>query len=211
LASERPFLLATRNAHKASEIRAILGGGVRLLSLDEAGIDVSPDEDHIETYETFRENALAKAAWFHRHSGMPTIADDSGICAEALDGRPGVRSRRFSGRSDLDGHDLDLANNRALADALAKSGHVSRTVRYVCAAVLVQSDQANVCSIGAVRGTFVTEPRGAGGFGYDPHFLVERTGHTFAELDPAGKHRLSHRGRAFRALSTMLRDHRNKA
>lgn len=203
MASECTCLLATRSEHKAREIREILGDGIRLLSLDDAGIAVSPDEEHIEVHETFRENALAKAVWFHRLSGMPTIADDSGICAEALHGRPGVRSRRFSARSDLDGADLDLANNRALAEAIVEAGE-SRAVRYVCAAVLVRKRQSHVCSIGTVRGTFVIEPRGSGGFGYDPHFLVDHTLQTFAELDSGEKHRLSHRGRAFRALGVAL-------
>jgi XTP/dITP diphosphohydrolase len=199
------LLLATRSADKTREIRVILGAaGIEIRTLDDLGVKEAPAEDEIEAFDTFRENALAKARWFHRRCGLPTIADDSGICADALGGRPGVRSRRFSGRSDLDGLALDLANNHALAAALAELDAAAQSVRYVCAAVLVEEERSHICSLGTVRGSFLTKPRGSGGFGYDPHFLIDGAGCTFAELDRAGKHRLSHRGRAFRALSVAL-------
>jgi XTP/dITP diphosphohydrolase len=204
-ASEAPLLLATRSSHKASEIRQILGARIELVSLEDAGIEMSPVEYDIEAFDTFRENALAKAVHFHERSGLPVIADDSGICAEALGGRPGVRSRRFSGRVDLDGADLDLANNLALIEALADVNDADRTVRYVCAAALVRARSAAICTIGTAHGRLLAEPRGAGGFGYDPHFLLPGPGLTFAELDAPAKHRHSHRAIAFRALAVALR------
>lgn len=203
--SERRFLLATRSAHKASEIRDILGPAIQLLSLDDSGIAVSSEEDRVEAYDTFRANAIAKARYFHVLSGLPTLADDSGICADALGGQPGVRSRRFSGRTDLDGTELDRENNRTLVAALAATPPDRRTVRYVCAAVLVADDGPEKCAIGTVTGSLIDEPRGNAGFGYDPHFLLPGTDVTFAEVDPAEKHRLSHRGIAFRALAGELR------
>lgn len=205
MASEGPLLLATRSNHKAGEIRQILGAGIELVSLDDAGIEMSPDEHNIEAFDTFRENALAKAVHFHERSGLPVIADDSGICADALGGRPGVRSRRFSGRTDLDGADLDLANNLALIQALADVNDADRSVHYVCAAALVRARTAAICTIGTVHGRLLAEPRGAGGFGYDPHFLLPALGLTFAEIGAPAKHRRSHRGIAFRALAIALR------
>jgi XTP/dITP diphosphohydrolase len=201
-----PLLLATRSPDKLREIRQILNGvGRPIVSLADAGIEPAPEEGGIETFDSFLENALAKARYFQRLTGLRTLADDSGICAVALDGRPGVRSKRFSGRNDLAGDDLDRANNRSLVDALAGTTGVDRTVRYVCAAVCVTSGSAWTGAIGTVAGRLLDEPRGSAGFGYDPLFFLPPIGRTFAELDPGHKHQLSHRGRAFRALALALR------
>jgi len=203
----RSLLLATRSPDKAREIRDILGSAIGILTLDDAGLPASAAEDDIEVFDTFRENALAKASHFQRITGLPVLADDSGICADALNGRPGVRSRRFSRRSDLDGTDLDRANNAALLDALAGVPDQRRAVRYTCAAVFLAPANAPIFAIGTVRGQLLREARGAAGFGYDPLFLLPGLGLTFAQLDAATKHRLSHRGRAFRGLSVTLPRH----
>lgn len=199
------LLLATRSTDKAREISQILHASTPIITLQDAGVEPDPREDAIEAFDTFRLNALAKAQYFHALTGLPTLADDSGICAHALDGRPGVRSRRFSGRSDLDGIELDRANNRALLDALADAPDPQRTVHYVCAAVSLRPDEPPICTIGTVRGLLLREPRGDRGFGYDPLFLIPEIERTFAEIDASLKHRFSHRGRAFRALANALR------
>lgn len=205
LASDRhSLLLATRSADKAREIQEILGEKTRVITLREAGLPVSPEEDDIEAFETFHENALAKARHFHALTGLPTLADDSGICADALDGRPGVRSKRFSGNANLEGSELDRANNDALIEALDGRAGDERAVHYVCAAVHVDGSKTWTCAIGAVRGSLLTAPRGEGGFGYDPLFLLPGIGLTFGEIDAPLKHRYSHRGRAFRALAIAL-------
>lgn len=200
----RPLLLATRSGHKLREIRQILGNGATVVSLAEQGVAPSAAEDSIEAFDTFIENALAKARYFHRLTGLPTLADDSGICVDALGGGPGVRSKRFSGRHDLAGLDLDRANNRTLVEALAGTTGEDRAARYVCAAVLVTAASPWTCAIGTVSGRLLETPRGNGGFGYDPLFLLPDMQRTFAELDARQKHRLSHRGRAFRALAVAL-------
>ena len=197
------YVLATRSTHKAGEITALLHDcDALLVTLDDAGVPESPAEDGIEIYETFRENALAKARYFARATGRPTIADDSGIMLAGLGGLPGVRSRRFSNRSDLAGDTLDLANNRLAVERLRDAD--DRTAHYMCAAALALPDGRAFCAVGACTGTFLDAPRGSGGFGYDPHFLVAETGRTFGEMDAAEKHRFSHRARAFRALAPLL-------
>jgi XTP/dITP diphosphohydrolase len=207
LASDRRLLLATRSVHKAREIAEILGAeslGWTLLTLVDAGIAPSAEEDDIEGFETFTGNALAKARHFARHSGLLTLADDSGIRVDALGGRPGVRSKRFAARPDLEGEALDRANNHALLEALIASGTSSREAHYVCAAVLAAESGPPLTAIASSSGALLDRPRGSGGFGYDPLFLVPALGLTFAELSPQQKHRISHRGRAFRALARLL-------
>ena len=197
------YLLATRSAHKAAEIRSLLHDcGAVILSLDEAGVIESAAEDDIEKFETFRENALAKARYFASLTGMTSIADDSGIMLDALGGSPGVRSRRFSGRTDLSGRDLDLANNELVAQQVARSR--DRTAHYMCAAALAAPAGEACVTIGSCSGEFLLEPRGSGGFGYDPHFLLPAEGLTFGELSAQEKLQRSHRARAFRALVPLL-------
>jgi len=208
LASElATLLLATRSAHKAREIREILApasGGLEIITLDDAGIAPTAEEDDIEAFLTFTENAVAKARYFAARAGMPVLADDSGIRVDALGGRPGVFSKRFSGRSDLTGVELDRANNRAVLDALRATGAATRDAHYVCAAALADADGPTTLGLGSSTGVLLEEARGDGGFGYDPLFLVPDLGLTFGELPPAEKHARSHRGRAFRALAALL-------
>ena len=201
------LLVATRSRHKVEEIRTILGDvpDLELIDLDGAGIPESAAEDALEPYDTFEENARSKAAYFHRLSGLPTVADDSGIEVDALGGRPGVKSRRFAPLPDTTGREeQDQANNRYLIELLSDVEPARRTARYVCVAAL-KSASGEALFRGTAEGVVLDQPRGRGGFGYDPFFLVPELGCTFGEAPAAQKHALSHRGKAFRALAAHLR------
>lgn len=202
------LLVATRSKHKMAEIRQILADvpDLTVLDLDEAGIAPDPVEDDLEVYDTFEENALAKAEHFFRLAGIPTVADDSGIAADALGGAPGVRSKRFAPDTGLGGQERDDANNRHLVEQLADVPPEQRTARYVCVAALVRPGREPVFLRGEAPGRVVDEPRGSGGFGYDPHMLDTELGVTFAEMSPEQKNARSHRGAAFRALAEVLRE-----
>jgi XTP/dITP diphosphohydrolase len=192
------YLLATRSGGKLRELEPLFAAaGFDVRSLAAAGVPEGEDELAIEQYLTFEENAVAKARYFHELTGLPTFADDSGIAVHALGGRPGVHSKRWSGRTDLSGQALDDANNATLLSALR--GVDDRRARYVCAAALV-ADGKEVVRRGEVAGCILQAPRGEGGFGYDPLFLAEELGRTFGEATLEDKLAISHRGRAFRAL-----------
>ncbi|MGI9044267.1 MAG: RdgB/HAM1 family non-canonical purine NTP pyrophosphatase [Gemmatimonadaceae bacterium] len=198
----RPVLVATRSAGKLRELAGILAeGGMTGVSLLDAGIEESADENAIECHETFEENALAKARYFARLTGLPAISDDSGLCVNALGGAPGVRSKRYSGRSDLTGQALDDANNAKLLGELA--GIDDRSASYVCAAAYADEVLERV-EVGETRGAITDVPRGSEGFGYDPYFRSAELGVTFGEASTRDKQRVSHRGRAFRALLQSL-------
>ena len=200
--TDRGLLIATRSEDKMREIVPLLAHlPVRILSLREAGIPVTPAEDEIERFDTFEENAAAKARYFFQASGIATVADDSGLAVDSLGGAPGVRSKRWSERPDLDGKALDEANNRHLLDKLA--GYRERKARYVCVAAFADARTA-LSTRGEASGEITTEARGSAGFGYDPYFLSDDLGCTFGEADPMEKSRVSHRGRAFRALAREL-------
>lgn len=193
------ILLATRSAGKLRELRPMLArAGLDAIDLTALGIAESEGEDALEAFETFEENALAKARFFARCSGLATVADDSGLEVLALGGRPGVRSKRFSGRDDLRGRELDDANNAKLQRELAP--YTDRRARFVCAAALVGTDASEIVRRGETAGVMLTVPRGMEGFGYDPFFQADELGRTFAEASVTEKERVSHRGRAFRAL-----------
>ena len=199
------LLLATRSAHKAAEVARIMEPlGFRIQTLDDRGIRPSPDEDAIEAFETFRENAIAKALHFARLAGGPVLADDSGLRVDALDGAPGVRTKRFSGRDDLAGQDLDDANNAALLAALSHVPAGERGGRYVCCAAAAWPDGRSLAALGTVAGEIASDLRGDGGFGYDPLFFVPEIDARFAEVSDAVKDAMSHRARAFRALASSL-------
>lgn len=204
VAATAPWVLATRNAGKLRELRALLQGeGIAVVDLGEVGLPETYDEDGIECFETFAENALAKARYFAaRLPGWVVVADDSGLEVLALGGRPGVRSRRWSGRADLSGAALDAANNALLVRELA--GVSERRARFVCAAAWVGGGRETVAE-GEVGGTIVDRPSGSDGFGYDPHFRVDELGMTLGDATVAEKQRVSHRARAFGALLTQLR------
>jgi XTP/dITP diphosphohydrolase len=177
-----------------------------LLTLDEAGVAPDPQEDAVESYETFEENALAKARWFHSRTGLPCVADDSGLSVDALGGRPGVHSKRWSGRDDLHGPALDAANNallqRALADA-ARDASRGRGARFVCVGAYVDGER-EITRRGETIGFILDEPRGSDGFGYDPYFWSPELRATFAEASTESKAVVSHRGRAMRALCSAI-------
>jgi XTP/dITP diphosphohydrolase len=211
------LLVATRSGGKMREIRRILAAvdGLEVLGLDDAGIPYDPAEDDLEPFDTFEENALSKARFFHARSGLPTVADDSGISVDALGGAPGVRSKRFAPDAGVDGDGLegralDDANNRHLVRSLAGVPEERRTARYVCVAALLEAGEEPVFLRGEAPGRIVDESRGDGGFGYDPFVFDPEMGKTFAEMTPAEKDARSHRGAAFRALARLLAD-RSKA
>lgn len=172
------------------------------MTLDDAGIVYSDEEEGIESFATFADNALAKARYFHRLSRIPTMADDSGLSVRALDGAPGVWSKRYSGRFDLSGQDLDDANNAKLLRELEAA--TDTAARYSCAAAYVD-EASDVVALGETHGRIISDPRGDQGFGYDPYFLSTELGKTFGEATTAEKQAVSHRGRAFRALMDALR------
>ena len=189
-------VVATRNEHKLRELREILTS-LELVPL--------PDEAELppEQGESFADNALAKARAAHAATGLAAIADDSGIEARALGGLPGIRSARFAGPQASDRENLDL-----LLAELAEAA--DRSVAYVCALAYVDEGGAERLFEGRCEGRLALEPRGSGGFGYDPAFVPDDTGpgdgRTMAELSPAEKHAISHRGRATRALASWLED-----
>jgi XTP/dITP diphosphohydrolase len=195
-------LLATRSEGKLRELRPLFAAaGFGVHDLRDVGVVRSPDEDMVEAFATFEDNALAKARYFHALTGLPTVADDSGLEIAELSGDPGVRSKRWSGRDDLTGQALDDANNAKLLVALPE---VTRPhARYVCAAAFCDGAREEVVR-GETAGTIVRDARGAEGFGYDPYFLSDELGATFGESSREAKERVSHRGRAFRALLEQL-------
>jgi XTP/dITP diphosphohydrolase len=191
-------LLATRNAKKLDELRRILAAhapGVELVGLDDA--PVYPEAP--ETGLTFAENALAKARNALRHTGLSAVADDSGLAVDALGGAPGVFSARWAGR-----HGDDAANLRLLLDQLSDVPDQHRGAAFVCAAALVLPGGEQHVVERRQEGVLVREPRGAGGFGYDPIFVGAGQDRTNAELAPHEKDAVSHRGKAFRAVAELL-------
>ncbi|HIC62986.1 MAG TPA: non-canonical purine NTP pyrophosphatase [Gemmatimonadetes bacterium] len=200
------LLLATRSAHKVQEIRTILSGIPRLtvLDLDDIGLEWRDEEEALEPFDTFEENARSKAEYFHTRTGLPTVADDSGLEVDALGGAPGVRSKRFAPVEGLTGHKLDQENNNYLVERLGALELEKRTGQYVCVAALLGFASQMIVTRGEARGLILTEPRGDGGFGYDPYFFEPDLDMTFAELHPDQKNELSHRGKAFRALAIIL-------
>ena len=207
--SERRVVLATRNAGKLRELGPLLeAAGWAPVDLSALGLPETPDEEALEAFDTFEANALAKARHFARLTGgLPVVADDSGLVVDALGGAPGVRSKRWSGRADLSGAALDLANNARLLAAL--QGAASMDAGYVCAAAWVGGGRELVRR-GEVRGRIVREGRGSAGFGYDPHFWSPELGCTFAESPREVKAGVSHRARAVRALLTALDEPRRR-
>jgi XTP/dITP diphosphohydrolase len=197
------ILIATRSAGKVRELRPLLeSAGYSVVSLDDAGLDEEPIEDGLERFDSFEENARAKARHFRARSGLPVMADDSGLEVFALGGRPGVLSKRWSGRRDVSGDELDEANNRHLIAQL--EGVSDRRARYVCVAAFSDGAREIACR-GVVEGEILAAPRGCGGFGYDPYFLSTELGRTFGDASREEKERVSHRARAFRALLSELR------
>ncbi len=196
--TDRIVLVATRSEGKLRELRPMLAeAGFVALGLAEAQVAENPEEAQIEVFDTFEENAVAKARYFHGVTGLPTIADDSGLVVEALGGAPGVRSKRWSGRTDLSGQALDDANNERLLAELRDEAR--RDARYVCVVAWVDAHRELV-GRGETAGEIVETARGEGGFGYDPYFFSRELRATFGESAIEAKAAVSHRGRAMRAL-----------
>ncbi len=195
-------VVATANAHKLAEIGRLVAAdalGITLVPMADLGVP-SPVEDG----DTFAANALIKATACARATGLPAIADDSGITVEALDGAPGVRSARFAGE-----HADDAANNLRLLVSLAAAGADTpeqRRAAFVCAAAFALPDGTTHTEVGRMDGHVVDAPRGTHGFGYDPLFVADTTadGRTNGELSAAEKDATSHRARAFAALAPHL-------
>ncbi len=187
------LILATHNRGKVAELLRILAG----LDVDvlDAGDVAVPDVD--ETGDTFEANALQKARAAAAATGLPCVADDSGLVVDALGGEPGVRSARYAGA-----HGDDAANLALVLERLR--GVADRRARFVCAAALVLPDGTERTASGVLEGELAEEPRGAGGFGYDPAFVPTGQRRTTAEMAPAEKDAISHRGQAFRALRPVV-------
>ncbi len=194
------LLVATANPHKIREIRRILAASeLRLLGLADLPRPVAEPE---EPFDTFRANAAHKALHYASATGLLTLADDSGLRVHALDGAPGTRSKRFSGRDDLHGAALDRENNRVLLERLLGLPAHRRAAHYVCAAALaLPAGVLREVAIGTCAGRILDHADGDNGFGYDPFFFVAACGATFGRLTPATKDRVSHRARAIRALA----------
>lgn len=188
-------VFASRNRHKSEQVTVLLPE-LDLVPLDE----VAPDLELAEPYNTFEENAMAKAGAVVAATGMAAIADDSGLEVDALGGAPGVRSARYAGEMAT-----DRENNAKLLDALADVADDRRTCRYRCVAVFLGTDGASVVTQGACEGRVTREGRGHLGFGYDPLVLPVGESRTMGEIPLAEKLVFSHRGRAFRALRAQLK------
>jgi XTP/dITP diphosphohydrolase len=190
------ILIATHNQGKVDEIRAMMTGFPTVfLSLE----DVREVPEVMEDGETFEENAIKKARTVAESIGIVTLADDSGLCIDALDGRPGVRSARYAGETagDAEKWAMILKEMRGVRDAL-------RTARFICVLALAWPYAETKLFRGVCEGKIAAEPRGKSGFGYDPIFYYPEAGCTFAEMDRATKNTVSHRGNALRELATYL-------
>jgi XTP/dITP diphosphohydrolase len=193
-------VLASNNAGKLREFAALLdAAGIELIAQGELGVPEAP-----EPHATFVENALAKARHAATLTGLPALADDSGLCVRALNGAPGVYSARYASMNG--GAKSDAANNARLVADLA--GQADRRAYYFCVLVLVRhaDDPEPLIAEGRWHGEVIDAPRGAHGFGYDPHFFLPTLGATAAELDPARKNALSHRALALRELLQRLKE-----
>jgi XTP/dITP diphosphohydrolase len=199
MAQQRTLVIATTNPHKVEEFRQLLAEApFELVSLNDIGVT----QDVAETGATFEENAIIKALAYADLTGLPTLADDSGLEIDALDGGPGVYSARWMGA------DVSYATrNRLLAERMGALPEAERGARYVCAiAVALPAPRGLVGVVeGVFEGRIATEPAGEGGFGYDPIFFVPEQGRTVGQMAAEEKHRISHRAKAARAALPLLR------
>ncbi len=192
------LVLATRNPAKLAELSRILADG--RVPVDLVTLDGFPDLPEVaETGRTFAENALLKARAVAAFTGLPAVADDSGICIDALNGMPGVLSARWSGA-----HGDDEANLRLVLAQLVDVPPGQRGAHFACAAALVLPSGSEHVTEGVLDGSVIDAPRGTNGFGYDPIFVPESSGLTTAEMAAADKDKISHRGRALRALAPVI-------
>jgi XTP/dITP diphosphohydrolase len=199
------LLAATRSAGKQREFRRVLEpAGLEVVFPDDIGLYPAPAEDLLELGDTFEANARRKAEHFARLSGLPTVADDSGLEVLSLGGAPGVRSRRWAGASGSDA-EVDAANNIELLRRLAGAEGARRAARYRCVLVYLPGHGAIPRMLeGSCAGRILEEPKGQGGFGYDPLFFSDELGKSFGEASAAEKDAVSHRGRALLELTALL-------
>jgi XTP/dITP diphosphohydrolase len=198
----RQIVLATRNGHKVRELQTIIADLIGELDLEIVGMGEFPDiADVVETGVTFAENAALKAVAVAGATGLPALADDSGLAVDVLGGAPGVFSARWAGT-----HGQDRANIELLLGQLCDVPDEQRTAAFVCAAALALPDGTVVVREGRMPGKLAREPRGANGFGYDPILVVDGDSRTCAELSFEEKNAISHRGKAFRLLAADLRE-----
>ena len=192
------IVLATHNPGKLAELRRILAAS--RVEVNVADLSDHPDmPDVAETGSTFRDNALLKARAVAAHTGLPAVADDSGLCVDALNGMPGVLSARWSGR-----HGDDEANLRLLLAQLTDVPPNRRAAHFYCAAALVLPSGSEHVTEGTLQGWLTDAPRGTNGFGYDPIFVPDSSGLTTAQMTAEEKDAISHRGRALRALAPII-------
>jgi XTP/dITP diphosphohydrolase len=199
------LLVATRSAGKRNEARRLLAAaGHEVVFPDDLGLFEAPDEAGLELADSFEANARAKAEYFGRRSGLPTVADDSGLEVLSLGGAPGVRSKRWAGATGTPA-EVDAANNAELLRRLRGAPEARRSARYRCVLVLVRAAGATPEAFeGNCAGRILEAPRGNNGFGYDPLFWSAELGKSFGEATAEEKDRVSHRGRAFEALLASL-------
>jgi XTP/dITP diphosphohydrolase len=199
------LLVGTRSAGKSREIRELFAGlPFEITFPADRLLEPLPDEADLERSMSYTENAVAKARYFATRGGLPAVADDSGLEVELLDGAPGPRSARWASATGSD-VSVDQANNALLLQQLAGVAEPQRAARYRCVVAFLATPSSMPEIVEATcEGFILTEPRGTGGFGYDPLFYSPELHMTFGEASPAAKHRVSHRGRAFRALIEVL-------
>jgi XTP/dITP diphosphohydrolase len=199
------LLVATRSEGKQAEVRRLLGGtGIDVVFPDQAGVPPSQAEDRLELADSFAANARGKAEYFAKQTGLPTVADDSGLEVISLGGEPGVRSKRWAG-TDGPEEQVAAANNEYLLRRLRGAPESKRRARYRCVLVLYRTPKSFPETFdGLATGRILEEPRGSGGFGYDPLFLSDDLDKSFGEATPEEKDAVSHRGRAFAALKAAL-------
>ncbi|MFO7636271.1 MAG: XTP/dITP diphosphatase [Clostridia bacterium] len=195
---KKKLVIATNNRHKMQEISSILEDSpYKAVSMESEGIFMDPEESG----NTFAENALIKAKAVSLATGHPVVADDSGLMVDCLGGAPGVLSKRYSGPQAT-----DQENNRLLIENIRKFPPESRTARFVCNMAFVRPGGTHFVVEGSCEGIILLEPRGSGGFGYDPVFFVSALGKTFAELSMEEKNKVSHRAKALMQLKDRLEE-----
>lgn len=190
------LILASKNAHKAQEMQAILGERVELITQDKAGCG---EIDVVEDGMTFEENAIKKAVEIMKATSLPTIADDSGLCVDALSGRPGIYTARFAGEKATDDENI-----KKLLSELEGVSDADRTARFVCVIALAIPGKEPVCFRGEVCGRILTEKHGDNGFGYDPVFYLPQFDAAMAEIPAEAKNSVSHRFNALKLLKEYL-------
>lgn len=199
------LLVSTRSTGKQGEVRRLLAGsGVEVVFPDEAGVAYSQSEDRLELGDSFAANARAKAEYFAKQTGLPTVADDSGLEVFALGGDPGVRSRRWAGAEGTE-QEVDAANNALLLRRLSGAPETKRRARYRCVLVLYRKPKSFPETFeGACSGRILDAPAGTSGFGYDPLFWSDDLEKSFGEATDAEKDAVSHRARAFKDLLSAI-------